>query len=273
VKIALTIAGSDSGGGAGVQADLRTFAAHGVHGTCAITAVTAQSTVEVAAWVGLAPEMVVRQIETVVADMSVAAAKTGMLGTPEIVAAVAACLGRLRLPYLVVDPVMVATSGGALMAAEAESVLLDEILPLATIVTPNVPEAEALLRAPVRNVSDMRAAARALVGRGAPAVLVKGGHLDEDAVDVFFDGRQLEELRVPRIPTGNTHGTGCTLSAAIAAQLANGLPLLEAVREAKSYVTEAIRGGYAVGRGAGVLDHLHALRPQKPETTPGRGPG
>lgn len=264
MKIVLTIAGSDSGGGAGIQADLRTFAAHGVHGTCAITAVTAQNSVAVLDWVALAPRMVVAQIEAVASDMPVAAAKTGMLATADIVSAVAEAIERLKLPLVVVDPVMVAKSGDRLLDADAETAYRERLLPLATVVTPNLPETEALIGRPVRTLAQMREAARALHAMGPRSVVVKGGHLEGDAVDVFFDGRHLEELPAPRIATANTHGTGCTYSAAIAARLALGDPLLEAVRGAKAYLTEAIRRSYSVGRGHGPVDHLHPL-------TSGRG--
>ena len=259
MKVALTIAGSDSGGGAGLQADLRTFAAHGLHGASAVTAVTAQNSVAVVDFVALDPRMVVAQIEAVASDMAIAATKTGMLATPAIVAAVAEAVARLRLPHLVVDPVMVAKSGDRLLEPAAEVAYRDLLLPLAEVLTPNLPEAEALLCRPVRTLADMREAARALRALGPRAVVVKGGHLEGDAVDVFWDGERLEELGAPRIDTRNTHGTGCTYSAAIAARLALGEPLLEAVRGAKAYLTEAIRRSYSVGRGHGPVDHLHPL--------------
>jgi hydroxymethylpyrimidine/phosphomethylpyrimidine kinase len=260
VKIALTIAGSDSGGGAGIQADLHTFAAHGVHGATAITAVTAQSSVEVRDWVAVSAEMVVKQIETVASDMPIAAAKTGMLANVEIVSAVADCVSRLAFPFLVVDPVMVAKGGHRLLTSEAERAYVERLLPLATLLTPNIPEAEALLGRTIETVDDMRDAAGQLRGKGARAVLLKGGHLKGDAVDVFDDGRATLELRAPRIDTPHTHGTGCTLSAAIAAELALGASLADAVRAAKAYLTEALRHAYPVGRGHGPVDHLHALR-------------
>jgi hydroxymethylpyrimidine/phosphomethylpyrimidine kinase len=258
VKVVLTIAGSDSGGGAGIQADLRTFAAHGVHGASAITAVTAQNSVAVLAWVALEPRMVVAQVEAVASDMKVAAAKTGMLATAAIVRAVAEAVERLQLPLLVVDPVMVAKSGDRLLDADAESAYR-QLIPLATVLTPNLPEAEALLGRPVRTLSDMHESARALHALGPRAVVVKGGHLEGDAVDVFFDGSLLEELPAPRIATANTHGTGCTYSAAIAARLALGDSVLDAVRGAKTYLTEAIRRSYSVGHGHGPVDHMHPL--------------
>jgi hydroxymethylpyrimidine/phosphomethylpyrimidine kinase len=260
VKVVLTVAGSDSGGGAGIQADLRTFAAHGVHGTSAITAVTAQNSVAVLDWVALDPRMVVAQMEAVASDMPVAAAKTGMLATAAIVSAVAAALERLRLPLVVVDPVMVAKSGDRLLDRDAETAYRERLLPLATVVTPNLPEAESLLGRPVRTLTEMREAARALRAMGPRAVVVKGGHLEGDAVDVFWDGERMEDLSAPRIATKNTHGTGCTYSAAIAARLALGDPLLEAVRGAKAYLTEAIRRSYSVGRGHGPVDHFHPLK-------------
>ncbi len=260
MKVALTIAGSDSGGGAGIQADLKTFAAHGVHGASAITAVTAQNSVAVLSWVALEPSMVTAQVEAVATDMPVAATKTGMLANREIVEAVAEVVARRRLPNLVVDPVMVAKSGDRLLDAAAERAVHDHLLPLAAVVTPNLAEAEALLGRPVRDLAAMRDAARELRERGALSVVVKGGHLEGDqAIDVFWDGSRLVDLPAPRIPTTHTHGTGCTFSAAIAARLALGAELLEAVRGAKEYLTEAIRRSYAVGKGHGPVDHLHPL--------------
>jgi hydroxymethylpyrimidine/phosphomethylpyrimidine kinase len=259
LKVALTIAGSDSGGGAGIQADLRTFAAHGLHGASAITAVTAQNTVAVVDYVALEPRMVVAQIDAVASDMPVAAVKTGMLARAGIVAAVAEAVERPRLPHLVVDPVMVAKSGDRLLDAAAESAYRERLIPLAEIVTPNLPEAEALLGRRVRTLEAMAQAARDLHAFGPRAVLVKGGHLEGTPVDVFFDGRRLETLTAPRVDTRHTHGTGCTLSAAVAARLALGAELLDAVRGAKSYLTEALRGAYSLGRGAGPVDHLHPL--------------
>jgi hydroxymethylpyrimidine/phosphomethylpyrimidine kinase len=259
MKVALTIAGSDSGGGAGIQADLRTFAAHRVHGTSALTAITAQNSVGVSAWVALEPAMVAAQIEAVATDMRVAAAKTGMLANAAIIAAVAEAAARHRLAPLVVDPVMVAKSGDRLLDAAAERAYVERLLPLATIVTPNLHEAAALLRRPVRDVAEMRDAARDLAALGARAVLVKGGALGADPVDVFFDGTRTVDLTVPRVDTRNVHGTGCTLSAAICARLALGDDLLDAVRGAKAYLTEGLRHSYTVGKGRGLPDHLHPL--------------
>jgi hydroxymethylpyrimidine/phosphomethylpyrimidine kinase len=230
-----------------------------VHGTSAITAVTAQNSVEVRAWTALDPGLVVDQIEAVADDMPVAAAKTGMLANAGIVAAVAECVARLSLTRLVVDPVMVAKGGHRLLDVDSERAYVERLLPLAALVTPNLPEAEALLGRPVRSLAEMRVAARDLRALGPAAVVVKGGHLDGDAVDVFFDGKHMEELRAERIETNNTHGTGCTFSAAIAARLALGVDLAEAVRGAKDYLTEAIRRSYSVGHGHGPVDHLHPL--------------
>jgi hydroxymethylpyrimidine/phosphomethylpyrimidine kinase len=262
VKVALTIAGSDSGGGAGIQADLRTFAALGVHGTSAITAVTAQNSVAVTAWVALEPAMVAAQIEAVATDMPLAATKTGMLATAPIIAAVADAARRLVLGPLVVDPVMVAKSGDRLLDAAAERAYVERLFPLAAIVTPNLHEAEALLGRPVRDLEAMRAAARAIAALGARSVLVKGGGLAGDPVDVFFDGSRLVDLPAPRVDTRNTHGTGCTLSAAICARLAAGDALADAVRAAKAYLTEGLRRSFAPGSGRGIVDHLHPLRPR-----------
>jgi hydroxymethylpyrimidine/phosphomethylpyrimidine kinase len=261
MKIALTIAGSDSGGGAGIQADLRTFAAHGVHGATAITAVTAQNSVRVAAYVALDPAMVVAQIETVASDMPVAALKTGMLANRAIITAVAGAIGRIANGPIVVDPVMVAKSGDRLLAPEAERAYVERLFPVATLITPNLEEAEALLGRAVRSVADMREAARDLRKLGPQAVLVKGGRLDGDeVVDVLCDRDDVVDLPAARVATEHTQGSGCTLSAAICARLARGDALRDAVRGAKEYVTAALRGAYATGRGRGTLNHLDARR-------------
>jgi hydroxymethylpyrimidine/phosphomethylpyrimidine kinase len=258
MKVALTIAGSDSGGGAGIQADLRTFAAHRLHGTSAITAVTAQNSVTVTAWAALSPELVRAQIEAVATDMPVAATKTGMLATAAIIEVVAEAAGRLSLGPLVVDPVMVAKSGDHLLDPAAERAFATRLLPLAALVTPNLHEAEALLGRPVRDLAGMRSAAEELRALGAAAVLVKGAALGTgEAVDVFCDRRGLVELRAPRIDTLNVHGAGCTLSAAICARLARGEELLEAIRGAKAWLTEGLRQSYNVGHGRGPVNHLH----------------
>jgi hydroxymethylpyrimidine/phosphomethylpyrimidine kinase len=260
VRIALTIAGSDSGGGAGIQADLRTFAALGVHGTSAISAVTAQNSVAVVDWVAIEPRLVAAQIEAVATDMSVAAAKTGMLATAATIEAVADAAARLPLGPLVVDPVMVAKSGDRLLDADAERAYVERLFPIAALVTPNQLEAGLLLGREVRDVAAMRAAAAALHALGARAVLVKGGRLAGPSVDVFHDGQHVVELPGQRVATEHTQGTGCTLSAAICAHLARGLPLVDAILAAKTYLVGALRGAYRTGAGRGPLDHLHALR-------------
>jgi len=255
MKVALTIAGSDSGGGAGIQADLRTFAAHRVHGTSAITAVTAQNSVGVAAWVALEPAMVVAQIEAVATDMTVAAAKTGMLASAAIVAAVAGAAARLPLGPLVVDPVMVAKSGDRLLDAAAERAYVERLFPLAALLTPNLHEASALLGREVEGLEGMRSAARDLARLGARAVLVKGG-ARAGGVDVLFDGERLAEIPGPLVDTANVHGTGCTFASALAAGLALGDDIPTAMQRAKVYVTGAIAHSFAIGHGARVLNHF-----------------
>jgi len=258
VRRALTIAGSDSGGGAGIQADLKTFAAFGVFGMSAITAVTAQNTVGVQAVHGVPLDIIESQLESVMSDIGADAAKTGMLGTVEVVELVAKCVLGLGIPNLVVDPVMVAKSGDVLLSKSAREAVRTALLPLATVVTPNLPEAEALIGRPVRNVDEMRAAARELHGLGVRWVIVKGGHLpeSEDAVDLVYDGRDFTELRAPRTHSRNTHGTGCTFSAAIAAGLAAGREPLDAIRTAKAYITAAIESAPDIGHGHGPTNHL-----------------
>lgn len=253
MRTALTIAGSDSGGGAGIQADLRTFTALGVFGTSAITAVTAQNTLGVTAVLALPADMVVAQIEAVVTDLGADAVKIGMLANAGIAGAVADALVRHRLSPVVLDPVMVAKGGASLLDETAVSVLRSRLFPIATVVTANVPEAEALTHQPVTDVAGARRAAKAMVDAGARAAIVKGGHLSGDAIDVLFDGATFTEFTTPRISTPHTHGTGCTFAAAIAAHLALGTPLLDAVRAAKTYVTRAIERAPGLGHGHGPL--------------------
>lgn len=257
MKRALTIAGSDSGGGAGIQADLKTFAAHGVYGTSAITAITAQNTLGVTAVHTVPADIVAAQIEAVVSDIGTDAVKTGMLATAAIVEAVAAAIEELDLPSVVVDPVMVAKGGSRLLDDEAIETMRTELLPRAMVITPNAEEAAALLNDEVRTLDQARAAARRLKEVGPGAVIVKGGHLDGAmAIDVLFDGVRFTELRAPRIDTTSTHGTGCTFASAIAANLALGLDLKTAAERAKSYVTEAIRRAPRIGQGHGPLGHF-----------------
>lgn len=253
---ALTIAGSDSGGGAGIQADLKTFAAHGVYGTSAITAVTAQNTTGVFGVAALSPDMVVAQIDAVASDLRPDAVKIGMLADASLVRAVAAALRRHGLSPVVLDPVMVAKGGDRLLTDDAVGALRDELLPLAAVVTPNLPEAEVLTGLRASTPDDMVAIARCLLEMGARSALVKGGHLDGDAVDIWTDGLDVLRLSAPRIETRHTHGTGCTLSSAIAANLALGRSLADAVRASKDYVLGAIRHAPGLGHGHGPLAHF-----------------
>ncbi|MEU5873788.1 bifunctional hydroxymethylpyrimidine kinase/phosphomethylpyrimidine kinase [Glycomyces sp. NPDC047369] len=263
--VALTIAGSDSGGGAGIQADLHTFAAHGVHGTSVLTAITAQNTRGVTAAEPVAEALVRAQLDAVLADFPVAAVKTGMLGGTALLEAVAEYGAADRLPNLVVDPVMVTTTGDSLYAGDPAA-YLGGLGPLATVLTPNLIEAQLLLGRAIASVEEMREAARALATYGPRAVLVKGGHLDDGsperrdtAVDVLWsDGRMLD-LAAPRVATRNDHGTGCTLASAIAARLALGHPLPQAVAGAKVYVTEALKAAadWHLGTGPGPVHHHH----------------
>jgi hydroxymethylpyrimidine/phosphomethylpyrimidine kinase len=254
---ALSIAGSDSGGGAGIQADLNTFGAFGVFGTTAITAVTVQNTVGVSGFQEIAPETVAAQIRAVAEDIGVDAAKTGMLASAPIVEAVAESVAAVEIPALVVDPVFVSKHGHRLLAEDAVASLRERILPLATLVTPNLPESAELAGVPVASREDMRMVGERLLDLGAGAALVKGGHLEGGgADDLFVDGSREEWLEGERLATRHTHGTGCVLSAAIAAELARGTELLDAVRSGKAFVTEAIRHALAIGEGIGPVDPL-----------------
>jgi hydroxymethylpyrimidine/phosphomethylpyrimidine kinase len=257
LPIALTIAGSDSGGGAGIQADLKTFHAFGVFGTSAVTAITAQNTLGVSAIHPIPLEVVRAQIDAVAGDLRPAAFKTGMLATASLVATVARAIRDHSLSNYVLDPVMVATSGDRLLHADAESALAGELLPLATLVTPNLHEAEILTGAPVTTLEEMRDAARRLVEMGAGAALVKGGHLGKgEAVDLLWDGSSELTWRRLRMETPHTHGTGCTLSAAAAASLARGLPLPESVDLAVDFVARAISTAPGLGTGHGPVNHF-----------------
>jgi hydroxymethylpyrimidine/phosphomethylpyrimidine kinase len=256
--IALTIAGSDSGGGAGIQADLKTFSALGAYGASVLTAITAQNTLGVEAVFELPTEIIVAQIDAVVSDLRPDAVKTGMIASTEIIGAVAERLRQHDLRVLVVDPEMVAKGGHPLLRPDAVAALRRELLPLALVATPNLPEAEALLERSIDSLDGMRAAARELVRQhGVRAVVVKGGHLEDGpAVDIFFDGADLHELSAERIATKNTHGTGCTFASAIAVHLAHGEPLPSAVAKAKAYLTEALRHAYDLGAGHGPVHHF-----------------
>jgi hydroxymethylpyrimidine/phosphomethylpyrimidine kinase len=253
---ALTIAGSDPGGGAEIQADLKTFHRFGAYGMSAITLVTVQNTVGVEAVHLLPPDLVAAQIRAVVEDLGVDAAKTGALGSPEIIEAVGREVARLAIPKLVIDPVMISKHGAPLIAKEAIGNLKKLLLPHAALLTPNLHEVEALLGSAVHDEKEMREAARELRGLGPKAVLIKGGHLEsEEAVDVLFDGEEYYRFPAERVHTQHTHGTGCTYSAAIAALLARGEPLAKAVGEAKAFMTRAIATAPGLGHGHGPVNH------------------
>jgi hydroxymethylpyrimidine/phosphomethylpyrimidine kinase len=256
VPKALTIAGSDSGGGAGIQADLKTFSAFRTFGMSVLTAVTAQNSVGVTGVHNLPPDFVALQIDAVLSDIGTDAIKIGMLSTAPIIEAVAGRLREYRLAPVVLDPVMIAKAGDPLLQPDARKALMDLMLPLAEVVTPNLPEAAALAEFPVSSESEMEEAARRIHRRGPRYVLVKGGHLKDSATDILFDGRAFTRFPGVRLDSTNTHGTGCTLSAAIAAGLAHGRPLAQAITEAKAYVTTAIREGFPTGRGVGALRHF-----------------
>ena len=275
--VALTIAGSDSGGGAGVQADLKTFQAFHVFGASAITAVTAQNTRRVFRIQKVDPEVVRAQIAAVWEDLAPAACKTGMLADAEIIRTVAETLRSVAADRLVVDPVMVATSGDRLLEEDAVEALLEDLLPLATIVTPNVPEAEILAGLTIRDEEGMRSAAAAIAGSGAASVLLKGGHLGgEEVLDLFYDGETWREWRTARLDSRSTHGTGCTLSAGIAAGLALGNDPVEAIEVALAFTRRAIESAPGLGGGRGPLNHWQVVeeleRPAGSRPTPRTGP-
>lgn len=257
MRNALTIAGSDSSAGAGVQADLKTFAAHGIYGVTAITAVTSQHTRGICGVVDLPPEFVRSQIEAVAEDFEIAAVKTGMLATAGIVSVVADTIKKLRLPRLVVDPVLTTSDGRPLLAPDAIAVMKNALFPLAEVVTPNTAEAAQLAGIAVGSLEDAREAARRIHALGPHVVIVKGGHLKgAQAIDVFYDGRTFRELAATRISGANPHGTGCTFASAVAANLASGDTAATAAEKAKAYVTGAIEHGISLGRGRRLLDHF-----------------
>jgi hydroxymethylpyrimidine/phosphomethylpyrimidine kinase len=258
VPKALTVAGSDSGGGAGIQADLKTFSAFQVFGMSVLTAVTAQNSVGVTGVYDLPPEFVAQQLDAVLDDFGADAVKVGMLSTAAIIRTVAGRLKTQGQTPIVLDPVMIAKSGDPLLQPDARAALIEAMLPVATVVTPNLHEAAVLAGLPVTTEADMQEAARRIHARGPRHVLVKGGHLEDSATDILYDGRAFTRFPAPRLASANTHGTGCTLSAAIAAGLAHGRPLVTAIGEAKAYVTAAIREGFQVGHGVGALRHFVA---------------
>ncbi len=257
IRKALTIAGSDSGAGAGIQADLKTFAALGVYGTSALTAVTAQNTTGVTQIAALAPGLVAAQIDAVITDIGAHALKTGMLANAAIIEVVAGKIQEHRLRNVVVDPVMVATSGDLLIKKSAIASLRSQLIPLASVITPNVAEAEQLTGMTLRDTEDFAEAARRILALGARSVVIKGGHREGPALDLYYDGRKLRLLHAARIRTKNTHGTGCTFSAAIAAYLARGEKIEPAIVLAKKYITRAIATAFPVGSGHGPVHHFH----------------
>lgn len=257
---ALTIAGSDSSAGAGIQADLKTFASLSVYGTCAVTAVTAQNTQGVLAIAEVPEEVIASQIDALMDDIGADAVKTGMLSSASIVEVVADRLEAWGLTRLVVDPVMVAKSGDVLLAPDAIDVMTTKLLPLAMVVTPNIPEAEVLSGVTIRSEETLREAARVIHASGPAWVVVKGGHLAAAPDDLVFDGSTFTVLPGQRIATSNTHGTGCTFSAAITAYLARGYEPLPAIAAAKDYITAALAASYPIGRGHSPVNHFHNIR-------------
>jgi hydroxymethylpyrimidine/phosphomethylpyrimidine kinase len=259
---ALTIAGSDSSGGAGIQADLKTFTAHKVYGMSVLTSITAQNTKKVLGIHNLSPEFIGLQLVAVATDFEVNAVKTGMLSTAPIIKSISDQIKRYKIPNLVVDPVMISKSGARLLEKEAETSLKNDIIPIAFIVTPNIPEAEVIAGMEIGTIEQMKEAAEKIIAMGPKNVLIKGGHLkdNKDAVDIFYDGEDFYEIATKWIKTKNTHGTGCTYSAAICANLAKGLDVLEAVSKAKDYVTSAIEKSFNIGSGHGPLNHFHNIK-------------
>lgn len=262
MKTALTIAGSDSGGGAGIQADLKTFSAHGVFGMSVITAVTAQNTMEVRSVQNIDEKIIRDQIEAVFDDIRVDAVKIGMLSSASITETVVSTLTRYKPAHIVVDPVMVSKGGHKLLADEAVEAVKELLLPVATVITPNIPEAEVLINRPIKSEEDMPEACVQLYKLGPKAVLLKGGHLEGEPNDLLYDGEQFHWIKGKRIETKNTHGTGCTLSSAIAANLAKAFSLKEAVERAKTYIETAIRHSLDIGNGHGPTHHFYELYKQ-----------
>ncbi len=270
IAAAMTIAGSDSGAGAGAQADLKTFAALNVYGTSVLTAITAQNTVAVTAVQELPTDVIEAQIEAVISDIGTDSVKTGMLSSSVIIRCVTSYLKSSMSKYpempglqrLVVDPVMVAKSGDALLQEEAVGALREMLVPLAAVVTPNIPEAETLTGMTITSDDDVRKSAQMIVGMGAASVVIKGGHREGPATDVYYDGSSFREFTSPRFDTVNTHGTGCTFASAVAAGLAKGLKTEDAVGQAKEFVSEAIRSSFPVGHGHGPLNHFYKFWPK-----------
>ncbi len=263
MKRALTIAGSDSGGGAGIQADIKTFTAFGVYGTSAITALTAQNTIGVQGISEVDPKFVMQQIKSVLDDIGADAVKTGMLANKGIVKAVADILREYKTRNIVVDPVMIAKSGHALLSEEACSTVIKELLPIATVVTPNIHEAEAMVGIRIENLDDMKRAGAMIKETGCDYVVVKGGHMsgkEPMATDVVFNGEEYFLFSETRFDTKSCHGTGCTFSAAVTAGLAKGYPVIKAIEKAKAFITAAIRDSFRIGNGHGPTNHFTGMK-------------
>ena len=259
MKHVLSIAGTDPSGGAGAAADCKTFCAHGCFALNVITAVVSQNTQGVRGYMDVTPDLIADQIDAVFEDIDVDAVKIGMVSVPETIRVIADKLRQYQPRFVVIDPVMVATSGHRLLVPEAEQTLKEVLLPLADVLTPNIPEAEVLTGKTIENLSDMEDAAKAISAMGARAVLVKGGHRVEDATDILFDGQELHYFKGKRVDSTSTHGTGCSLSSAIASDLANGMSLTDAVAEAKQYVYEGIAHAEPIGKGHGPIHHFYEL--------------
>lgn len=253
---ALTIAGSDSCGGAGIQADLKTFAANGVYGMSVITAVTAQNTTGVIAVEDISPNLIAKQIEAIFEDIDVHSVKIGMLSSTYAIMTISDMLSKYNPPNIVLDPVMISKSGYSLLKPDSIEALKEKLIPLALVVTPNIPEAEVLSAIKIRSITDMKRAACIIHKIGPKYALIKGGHLESDPIDILFDGKTYTYYKSKRIATKNTHGTGCTLSSAIAANLAKGVLVPEAIAIAKKYVHSAIRHSLSIGKGAGPTNHF-----------------
>jgi len=259
MKKVLTIAGSDCSGGAGIQADLKTFSAHGVFGMSAIVSVVAENTSRVIDIQDVTPDMIQSQIDAIFEDIEVDAVKIGMLSTPECMKAVADKLAQYKPNNVVIDPVMYAKNGCPLMAETAVDSLIELIIPFADVLTPNIPEAEKITGDSITSIAEMEAAARKLYDMGCKGVIIKGGHREGSALDVLYDGNEFTHFETPRINTKNTHGTGCTFSSAVTSQLALGLSVKEAVSKAKEYVTTAIKHSLEIGKGNGPTHHFYEL--------------
>lgn len=259
MKKVLTIAGSDSSGGAGIQADLKTFSAHGVFGMSVITAVTAQNTQGVFAVQDMTPEIIASQLDAIFTDIDVDAVKIGMVSQIDTIKIIAEKLKQYKPKHIVLDPVMVSKSGYDLLSPDAKEALIQELIPLATVITPNLPEAEVITGRNISTIKEMEEAAIQIHSLGAKSVLVKGGHLDNEATDISYDGNEFTYFNGIRIHTINTHGTGCTLSSSIASNLANGFQLIDSISKAKEYITLAIQHSFSIGKGVGPVHHFYAL--------------